>query len=161
MLYRLYQPADFAALYALEELCFQPPFRFSRTYMRRLVESPNGATWIAQDNAELVGFAIVEWLREGRPRAAYIPTIEVRPGRRGEGIGAELLRRIEDSASAASAESIWLHVDAENDTAIHLYESCDYHRKGREEHFYARNRAAFAYRKILAQTDPNSAGFTI
>ncbi len=49
MLYRLYQPGDFPALYAVEELCFEPPFRFSRTYMRQLIESPNAATWIAEE----------------------------------------------------------------------------------------------------------------
>ena len=40
MLYRLYQPGDFAALYAVEELCFEPPFRFSRAYMRQLIAKP-------------------------------------------------------------------------------------------------------------------------
>ena len=28
MKYRPYKPEDFEALYALEEACFQPPFRF-------------------------------------------------------------------------------------------------------------------------------------
>jgi hypothetical protein len=48
MHYRLYQPADFAALYAVEELCFEAPFRFSRALMRKLIANPNSATWIAE-----------------------------------------------------------------------------------------------------------------
>ena len=149
MNYREYQPGDFAALYAVEELCFEPPFRFSRAYMRQLVRSANSATWIAEEGGELIGFAIVEWARSEKGTSAYIATIEVRPGRREKGIGAELLRRVEDSAVAAGAATIWLHVDAENAAAIRLYEAHGYVRQGREEHFYARHRAALVYAKAL------------
>ena len=54
---RLYQSADFAALYAVEELCFEAPFRFNRSYMRELIESSDAATWIAEEDAELIGFS--------------------------------------------------------------------------------------------------------
>ena len=155
MLYRLYQPGDFAALYAVEELCFEPAFRFSRTYMQQLIESPNAATWIAEDGAELkielIGFSIVEWTVEKGESAAYIQTLEVHPAFRGQGIGAELLGRAEDSARAAGALSIALHVDVENAAAIRLYENRGYARRGREEHYYARHRAAFIYAKPFSE----------
>jgi ribosomal protein S18 acetylase RimI-like enzyme len=151
MLYRPYHPADFAAIYAVEEICFQPPFRFSRAYMRSVLLSPDSAAWIAEENGELIGFGIAEW--EGEPptgpSGAYILTVEVLPGFRGRGIAAELLSRLEDSARAAGVGSIWLHVDAENSAAIRLYERRDYTRQGREEHYYARHRAAFVYAKPL------------
>jgi len=149
MRYRLYQSADFAALYAVEELCFAPPYRFSRAYMRRLVRSANCSTWIAEEGGELIGFAIVEWGQGAEENSAYIQTIEVTPSQRGLGIGGELLRRVEDSAVAAGAGAIWLHVDAENSAAIRLYESRGYVRQRREEHYYARYRAAFVYGKSL------------
>jgi len=149
MLYRLYNPADFPALYAVEELCFQPPFRFSRALMRQLVRRTDSATWIAEENSELAGFAIVEWAAPAGALVAYIQTLEVTPGRRGQGIGNELLRRLELSASVAGARAIWLHVDAENTPAIHLYESHGYKSRGREEHYYARQRAALIYAKPL------------
>lgn len=89
MEYRLYAPADFPALYAVEELCFEPPFRFSRAYMRQLIGSANSATWIAEDGAdpkiELIGFSIVEWPEEQSQSGAYIETIEVLPAFRGRG----------------------------------------------------------------------------
>lgn len=153
MRYRLYQPGDFPALYAVEELCFQPPFRFSRTYMRQLIEGPDSATWIVEDgpetSPELIGFSIVEWPSEPGEAYAYIQTIEVSPAWRGRGIGNELLRRVEASARDAGAHSIQLHVDVENSAAIRLYESHGYERQGREEHYYARHRAAFIYAKTL------------
>jgi ribosomal protein S18 acetylase RimI-like enzyme len=155
MLYRLFHHADFAPLYAIEELCFQPPFRFSRAFMRRLTASPRCVTWIAEENEQIAGFAIVDLKASSNPLTAYIQTIEVTPGQRCQGIGNELLRRIEASAREAGAQSIWLHVDTENKTAIRLYEAHDYMRRSREEHFYARHRAAFVYRKTLDSLAPS------
>jgi ribosomal protein S18 acetylase RimI-like enzyme len=147
--YRLYTPTDFPALYAVEELCFEPPFRFSRAYMRQLIKSAGTATWIAGEDAELMGFSIVECPAGQSELRAYIQTLEVHPAFRGRGIGAELLIRAEESAHAAGARNIALHVDTENVAAIHLYESRGYERQGREEHYYARHRAAFIYAKPL------------
>jgi ribosomal protein S18 acetylase RimI-like enzyme len=151
--YRLYAPTDFPALYAVEELCFEPPVRFSRIYMRQLIESPNSATWIAEDGPELkiqlIGFSIVEWPAGQSEPVAYVQTLEVHPAFRGRGIGAELLVRAEASARTAGSHVIALHVDIENAAAIRLYESRGYARQGREEHYYARHRAAFVYAKPI------------
>jgi ribosomal protein S18 acetylase RimI-like enzyme len=117
--------------------------------MRRLVDSPNAATWIAAEDKRMAGFAIVEWTEETGGVVGYIQTIEVAPDWRGQGIGAELLRRVEGSARAAGAEYIWLHVDAENVAAIRLYEANGYRNEGREEGFYALDRAALVYGKPL------------
>jgi ribosomal protein S18 acetylase RimI-like enzyme len=121
--------------------------------MRQLIESDNSATWIAEDGAEskteLIGFSIVEWPAEQGELTAYIQTIEVHPAFRGRGIGAELLVRAEESALVAGAHIIALQVDVENAAAIHLYESRGFARQGREEHYYARHRAAFIYAKPL------------
>jgi ribosomal protein S18 acetylase RimI-like enzyme len=151
-LFRLFQPSDFDQLYAIEELCFQPPLRFSRAYMRRLTGSSRFATWIAEEDSRLTGFAIVDLKASADPPAAYIQTIEVRPASRHQGIANELLRLVETSARDAGARSIWLHVETENKAAIRLYEAHDYMRKGREEHFYARHRAAFIYGKSLSDS---------
>jgi ribosomal protein S18 acetylase RimI-like enzyme len=149
MFYRPYRPEDFAALYAIEELCFQPPLRFSRAYMRKLVESVNAATWIAEEDGRMAAFAIVEWSEDDGATIAYIQTIEVAPEKRRQGIGGELMRRVEQSAQAAGANAIWLHVDAENDGAIHLYQTHGYRRTGREANYYSRGRAALVFAKLL------------
>ena len=149
MHYRLYEPADFDDLYAIEEVCFQHPQRFTRRYMRQLIALPNSATWIAEQNPTMAGFAIVEWAEQSSGVVAYIATIEVLPKFRTQGVGAELLRRIEGSANAERAIAIWLHVDIENAAAIRLYERLGYQNSGRAEHFYARNRPAAIYVKHL------------
>jgi len=149
VLYRPYNANDFAALYAVEEICFQLPFRFGREYMRRLVNSANSATWIAEEDIRLAGFAIVEWTRRRAGISAYIQTIEVAPEQRGHGVGSELLRRVEASARSAEAVAIWLHVDAQNSRAIRLYEAHGYGCAGREEDYYASGRAGLLYSKRL------------
>lgn len=149
MVYRLYKPDDFAALYAIEEVCFQPPFRFSQTYMRKLVNARDGATWIAEDNFVMAGFAIVGWAEHENDIAAYIETIEVLPEFRSRGMGAELLRRVEATARTASARTLWLHVDITNVSAIRLYKRHGFVARGSEEHFYAPGRGAHLYAKRL------------
>ena len=148
--YRPYTPADFPALYAIEEICFRTPFRFGRRYVRRLADSPYTITWIAEEDGQIAGFAIADYGRGSQGIAAYIQTIEVLPDMRGRGIGGELLRRIDDSARDKSALAIWLHVDSQNASAIRLYETHGYVCQGRKESYYPHGRAAFIYRKALA-----------
>ena len=149
MLYRPYKPEDFDQLYALEKLCFEPPTRFSRRYMRQLVCRANAATWIAEEDGRLTGFAIVEWAERKNGITAYIQTIEVAPEARGRGVGRELLGRIEDSARLAGAGLIWLHVEETNAAAIRLYEAQGYHCESRQENYYPLGRAALIYGKRL------------
>src|SRR5579862_5651089 len=99
MHYRLFEPDDFDDLYAIEEICFPPPERFSRRYVRELTSSTHAATWIVEEtNVRMAGFAILKWAPEASGVVAYIETIEVLPEFRGRGIGAELMRRLEGSA---------------------------------------------------------------
>jgi ribosomal-protein-alanine N-acetyltransferase len=147
VIYRLYTPEDFDPLYALEELCFNPPSRFGRRYMRLLVSRSNAATWIAEENGQITGFAIVEWSKS--KVTAYIQTIEVAPEMRGRGVGRELLGRIESTARLAGAGLIWLHVEEANAAAVRLYEARGYRCEGRQEDYYPLGRAALIYLKRL------------
>jgi ribosomal protein S18 acetylase RimI-like enzyme len=153
--YRLYVPEDFAAIYAIEEVCFQPPQRFSRAYMRQLIGQSNAATWVAEQDGRIRGFGLVEWTREAADMIAYIQTLEVLPETRGQGVGGELLRRMESSARVAVAMAIWLHVDAENAAAIRVYERHGFQLSGREADYYGRGRAGLIYAKPLGAEQGN------
>lgn len=149
MLFRRYAAEDFPALYAIEERCFEPRFRFGRGYMQHLVKNPEAVTWIAEEDGAMAGFVIVAWGRSVRDGGGYLQTIDVSPEFRGRGIGEKLVGLAEISAWSGSAETMSLHVDAENEAAIRLYEKCGYQRRGRREHYYARGRAALLYSKQL------------
>ena len=150
MLYRLYGPEDFPQLYAIEQACFQPPFRFTRRSMQQLVSSPDSATWIAEEDRQMTGFAIVDWAAEVTPITAYIQTIEVAPAHRQRGIASALLRRVEDSASTGGAIAIGLHVAESNTAAIRLYQARGYLPQGRKEDYYAPGLHALIFAKDLA-----------
>jgi ribosomal-protein-alanine N-acetyltransferase len=155
VIYRSYTPQDFDPLYAIEELCFEPHSRFGRSYMRQLVSRSNAATWIAEEDGRLTGFAILEWAEGKSGIKAYIQTIEVAPEARGRGVGRKLLGCIESSAYNAGAALIWLHVEAANAAAIRLYETHGYRCEGRKENYYPLGRAALIYMKRL-NSAPNS-----
>ena len=154
MLFRPYDPADFTALYAIEELCFEPPIRFSRVYMQRLIAGPDAATWVAEDDSQIAGFTIVEWYDDALAhRVAYIQTIEVAPAFRRRGIASALLHKVENSAREAGAVVIWLHVESTNASAIRLYAAHGFTPQGSEPHYYARGRNADIYSKPLKARD--------
>lgn len=150
MLYRHYESRDFPPLYAIEEACFEPSERFSRSYMRQLVNGEATVTWMAEDAGKLAGFAIVEWSGEPGEIVGYIQTIEISPQYRRRGIGLELLRRIEASARGAGALQIWLHVEKQNDAAIRLYQAEGYKEQGTHPHYYGGKRDALIYCKHLS-----------
>lgn len=149
MLYRLYQPDDFAALYAIEAASFEPPLRFTRRYLRSLIEAEDAATWIAEVDAQPAGFAVIEWYASGAEIAAYLQTIEVLHAHRGRGVATGLLHHAEVSARSAHASALWLHVDEANSAAVHLYEKEGFTLQGREEHYYGAGTEALIYRKAL------------
>ncbi|HUY95887.1 MAG TPA: N-acetyltransferase [Terracidiphilus sp.] len=147
---RPYTPADFPALYAIEELCFESPIRFSRVYLQRLIASPDSATWVAEEHSEIAGFTIVEWYDDPvAGRVAYIQTIEIASQFRRRGIASQLLRQAETSARSAGATLIWLHVESTNEAAIRLYRAHGFTHRGHEDHYYARGRNAEIYSKTL------------
>jgi ribosomal-protein-alanine N-acetyltransferase len=154
MLYRLYRTGDFPQLYAIELACFQPPFRFGPRTMRQLVGCLDSATWIAEEDRQMAGFAIADWTQDAGQTVAYIQTVEVAPNHRGRGIASELLRLIESSARAAGAQVLWLHVAEQNAPAVRLYRAHGYLCQGREEDYYAPGLPALVYVKSLDSTQP-------
>jgi ribosomal protein S18 acetylase RimI-like enzyme len=151
MLYRLFKPGDFDALYAIETACFQPPLRFTRRYLRSVIDASSAATWVAENDAQPIGFAVLEWFENGPEVAAYLQTIEVLPAYRSRGVATELLRRVEASALDAHASESWLHVDATNSNAIRLYEKHSFTLQGRKDHYYGQGTQGLIYRKVLSQ----------
>jgi ribosomal-protein-alanine N-acetyltransferase len=124
--------------------------------MRQLIRQADSATWIAEDGERMCGFGLVECERDEARVVAYVQTLEVLPASRGQGVGGELLRRMESSACAAGAEAIWLHVDAENADAVRVYERHGFRPAGREEGYYGRGKAALIYAKRCLQDDGRS-----
>jgi len=146
---RLFEPGDLRAVYAIEEACFEPAVRFSRSLMRSLTMDPDCRTWLGVLDNVRVGFAVVGLRGESDPSAAYIWTIEVLPAFRRRGVARQLLAGVESSAAEAGCTSIELHVSERNSDALALYEGAAYARLGIQPQYYGRREDAFRYRKQL------------
>ena len=154
MQFRPFAPDDFEQLYAIEEACFAPPLRFDRRYMRSLVRRKTAAVWIAEEDGRMAGFAIVEWNRGRQGLQAYIQTLEVAPGARGQGAGRELLARCVHSARGAGSVVVWLHVAESNGGAIRLYQRHGFLVVGRLEDYYPAGGPALVMALELAPSTP-------
>ena len=62
-----------------------------------------------------------------RGSSGWIGGVGIVAERRGEGIGEQLMRAIEDRARSRGIEQLWLEVLVQNEPAIRLYEKLGYH----------------------------------
>jgi ribosomal-protein-alanine N-acetyltransferase len=145
---REYRPGDWEAMYALDLVCFEPVFRFSKRTMRGFAEAPGAVTvlvWADRDDSEseLVGFCVAEL----EDAVGYVVTLDVAPHWRRRGLARRLMEEVEAHVCSAGGVGMSLHVYAGNAGAIRFYEGMDYGRAGMAEGFYGRGMHALVYRK--------------
>ena len=148
---REYTKRDLEAIFALDEACFELPFRFSARAMKQFAEARNALTAIAEnETGEIAGFCIAHVERAGKGLQAYVVTLDVAPHYRRHGLARQMLERIEQQAVEAGCEAMALHVSVENEGAIAFYEREGYVRSHIVKSFYGLGRHAYVYQKALA-----------
>lgn len=130
-------------MYALDLVCFEPVFRFSRRAMRNFAETPGAVTVLAEAGGELAGFCVVQL--EGK--LGYVVTLDVAPAWRRKGLARRLMEEAEARIRAAGGAGMALHVHTGNVGAMHFYEGIGYGRVGVAKGFYGRGMDALLYRK--------------
>ena len=145
MKFRGYIADDFEAMFRLDESCFEEPFRFSRTMMKRFAEAKKARVVIAEEK-ELAGFCVAH---VERGDVAYVVTLDVAVEWRRKGLAGELMRRVEDEVRAEGCEVMVLHVAVGNFAAIRFYEDAGYERVDRAVGFYGVAGDGWVYRKAL------------
>jgi ribosomal-protein-alanine N-acetyltransferase len=150
---RSYRPGDWLAMYALDLVCFEPVFQFSRRAMRSFAETPGAVTVLAEtqrelanSESELAGFCLTQL----EDRTGYVVTLDVAPAWRRRGLASRLMAEVESKLHSIGAEEMELHVFTGNAGAIRFYEKFGYTQTGMAENFYARGLHAFLYRKKFA-----------
>jgi len=142
---RGYCPGDWQAMHALDLICFEPVFRFSRGAMRSFAEAPGAVIVLAEAQRALAGFCIAQL----QDRTGYVVTLDVAPEWRRHGLARRLMTDVESKLLAAGAVEMHLHVFTGNTAAICIYESIGYAQAGTAENFYAQSLHAHVYRKQL------------
>jgi len=143
---RVGRAADVPAMYALDLICFEEPFRFDLRSMRRFAMRVGAIVVVAESLGGLAGFVIVHM---ERGRLAYVVTLDVAPEFRRRGLARGLMASAEGEALRAGAEWMGLHVFAGNASAIAFYERLGFERVAVDEGFYGAGLNAWSYRKRL------------
>lgn len=146
---RSYRAADLVPMHALDVICFEKPFRFSRGAMRRFAEARNARVVIAEENDTLVGFVILHVERAEEGRIGYVITLDVAPEHRRNGLAGELMSEVELQALREGCVAVLLHVFAGNEPAIRFYECHGFVRSHREPDFYGSTIDAWVFGKPL------------
>ncbi len=146
---RGYRKGDVDAMYRLDVACFETPFRFSRTAMRRFAEADHARVTVAEVGGAFAGFGILhlEWVE--REPVGYIVTLDVAVEHRQTGVGRVLMGAMESQARAGGCSTMVLHVFCGNLVAIAFYERCGFERSGIEPGFYGRGLDAEIWVKRL------------
>jgi ribosomal-protein-alanine N-acetyltransferase len=123
---RGYQPSDIDALYALDVVCFEEPFRFTRAAMRGFATSLRAQVVIAEEAGVVVGFCIAHVERIRAQRVGYIVTLDVAPSHRRRGLARRMMQAIEAACIAQRCDVLALHVYVANEAAIGFYQRCGF-----------------------------------
>lgn len=148
---REYSGSDLGAIFALDQVCFTAPFRFSERAMQQFAEARNALTVVAEDEAsgEIAGFCIAHVERARKGLITYVVTLDVAPAYRRHGLARQMIDSVERQALEAGCDEVDLHVWVENAAAIAFYEREGYERSHMVKSFYGLGRHAYVYRKPL------------
>ena len=140
---------DIGAMYGLDLLCFDDPFRFDLGSMRRYATHPKAIVVVAEVDGGMCGFIVVNPGRRQALRAAYVTTLDVHPEYRRQVIARSLLVEAERRAAATGAVAMQLHVFAGNLGAIQFYAAAGYEQILLTPDFYAPGLDAWLLAKSL------------
>lgn len=92
--------------------------RYAPARVREQLDDPDHAWWVARQDPALVGFAHA--IRD--ETGCKLDKLYVHPAQQRRGIGAALVRAVEDWARRQQARHLWLQVNRGNTQAIRAYE---------------------------------------
>ena len=121
-------PADIPAMYRLDLLCFDPPFRFDMRSMRKFAGEPKAIVVVAELDGELAGFILVNVTLRQTISSGYLTTLDVHPDHRRKGLALELLEHAQQISVAEDIMYLRLHVFTGNEAAIAFYEKHGFQR---------------------------------
>ncbi len=101
----------------------------TRSTVAEMVDAAHARTWVAEENGEVVAFAMAD------ARTGTVFALFVHPAAEGRGHGRALLRAAEDWLFDAGWERIWLQTGEEPDTRAHrLYRAAGWTQVGAADH---------------------------
>lgn len=143
---RNYVPADFEALYEIDQQCFGPLLGYSRPDLRSYLRLPGAHCLIAESAAKIAGFLVTAH----ENALGSIVTIDVLPAYRRQGVATHLLEESERRLAVAGIRTVELETATDNASAIAFWQKHGYRKRGIQKEYYPDGRDAFSMTKALA-----------
>jgi [ribosomal protein S18]-alanine N-acetyltransferase len=144
-----YNPADFEALYTIDQACYPRGIAYSRSTLREFLSLPGADCLVAWANegrgSAITGFIIAE----SAGSEARIITIDVLEEHRRTGVGTELLLASEERLAAHGVRRIELETATANAAGIAFWEHHGYRKTGVLRGYYLGRFDAWKMRKTL------------
>lgn len=124
------------------------PHTFGGTYEEEIHLTPETwqkrlkSMWFAKIDQNIVGMiSLVQNTEKGIKHCGFLVSFWVKPTYRRQGIGAQLMKHIQNYAASQGVRKMLLHVTATNRDALTLYESCSFENIGlMKENIFKNNR---------------------
>jgi ribosomal-protein-alanine N-acetyltransferase len=138
--------SDISELVTIQRESFRPTLAYGRFALSMLKVLPNTSFLVARTNDRNVAGCVIGDIHRGNAR---VMNIAVHPQARRQGIGAALLRHIEQEIPTGN---VVLVAEEHNTGAQALYEREGYVRDGRATNYYGRNRHGIWMKKLRTQS---------
>jgi [ribosomal protein S18]-alanine N-acetyltransferase len=151
---RPYEPSDFDALLAVDQLCFPKTIAYGRREMKSYLHAAGSHCIVAEvpgpaGASQFAGFILTE--RDNQ--FAHIITLDVLEMFRRQSVGSLLLQAAEKEAASHGAASMYLETATTNKAAIALWKKHGYLEVDTIENYYGRGQHAF---EMIKRLEPKS-----
>jgi [ribosomal protein S18]-alanine N-acetyltransferase len=163
---RDFLPADFEAVWRIDQQCFAPGISYSRLDLAAYLRRPTAFSVVAvsaeaeqtqpgladESPSNIFGFIVAE---SGSRGNGHIITIDVLPAARKNGVGSRLLLAAEDRLRAANCHSVILETAVDNRAALSFYKRHAYHVAKTIPRYYSDGVDALVLKKdLLSPLEP-------
>jgi ribosomal-protein-alanine N-acetyltransferase len=145
VLLREYAPADFEALYRIDQACYPPGIAYTRRMLRWFLAQPGRLCLVAELHGEPVGFLVAICERT----VGHIVTIDVLERHRRRGLGTRMLVEAERRMAAAGVRTVELETATTNHAAIAFWRKHGYRTSGVLRSYYSDGQDAYGMYKSL------------
>jgi [ribosomal protein S18]-alanine N-acetyltransferase len=154
---RDYRPADFDAIWAIDQSCFAPGIAYTPYELRTYIQRTGAFTLVAEAQAEVgapgsqvLGFVVAEANRRG---IGHVITIDVRAQARRYRVGSTLLDDAEQRLRVQKCQVVRLETAVDNLSALHFYKRHGYDVIKIIPHYYSDGVDALLLEKDLLSSE--------
>jgi ribosomal-protein-alanine N-acetyltransferase len=145
---RSYNPADFPALFKLDQKCFPPGISYSKTLLRYFLTQPSAECLVSEHDSKVAGFI----LTEENPPLGHIITLDVAESHRRQRVGTLLLKESERNLALRGVRTVLLETATTNEPGVAFWQHHGYRIEAVLKNYYAGRADAYEMRKRLPAT---------